>query len=838
MRNQLGLLLIIMLVLSSCGKKDKASQNPPEAPPASRLGVDPVPEAQASPEIGHSFTQAAVATSTSGTTTADVSHVVIKKSAMNKEFLLLTDITNLLPAPQFSSLDSLIVSFIKRDQKIYMLNATRTQQIGQNRDDLPLAEFLILSENSEQFEIDFNNGMNQLFTASKLVNVDDTGGGAGLVTAQFQLSYLDQVKFENETLFIIQKAQLRDGPVVSPVEVRYRLKPYQPDPHYVPFVSNDDTKVGFIKNSVPAIQQNGEEINYANRWNPAKKIQFAISANTPVEMRETIRNGLLYWNRVLGAGKVEVIQLEDLSIKAPYPDLNIVQWVDWDNLGTAYETFQTDPRTGEILSSNIFIPSGKPPVEGSRIALYNLGLKGFASARTAETPEPQVAIFNQLTKKMAMNNLFVTVAHESGHALGLEHNFAGSLTANYDFKDRKAILEASIRNRAVPNDLVVASTVMDYLAPEDKSLLAETIFKNQNALPYDLMAISHLYLNRPLPNAGRPAYCTNSDVGNFADCKMFDSAKSIVSYASGSYQNDIENLPLLLFRLYFPLNRLTTDPSSVREVNINTTRITDNISASFYQLAALLKSPDLIAVRAPHMPVIRTQNNAIWDEEQEYLKNEFTRLGGLQKLLEPIPTTLNTTIEQKFQTLLSEPSSQSAALSAADREFVLAQVKIAARQIRNKLILNQIKALSGSDPSDPNKLNIWTESDLTASLPALIESYFNFYTFDKVEAPLAVELTGLDGTKQTVQLPDYYYNEQVRLAAAELFNGKADSAGWAYAEKLRAIQAVERDIALLGDQSKIDMTKLSASATSWLLTNRTILSKLRGSLPLSQDRNN
>lgn len=838
MRNQIGLLLMIAFVLSSCGKQNKASHNPPEELAVSRTGIDPAPEAQAAPAISNSFSKTASVSAAPNAST-DVAHVVIKKSALNKEFLLLTSRVLLLPAPQFNAQESLIVSFIKRENKIFMLNATRTQQVGQNRDDLPLAEFEIISENSEHFEIDFNGGMKQQFVGTKTVSLDDIQTPAGQWVAQIQLSYLDEVKFENESMFVRQKAQLRDENVVFPVEFRYLLKPYQPDPLYVPYVSNDDKKVGYFKNSTPTVQS-GEEVTYANRWNPSKKIQFAISANTPVEMRESIRNGLLYWNRVLGAGKIEVIQLEDASIRAPQFNLNIVQWVDWDNLGTAYADMHTDPRTGEILSANIFIPSGKPPVKDSRVVLFNLGLKGFAPSATSdvkEPTEPDNVLFAQQTQKMALRYLFVTVAHECGHTLGFRHNFAGSLAANFDYKDRKSIVLNYVRNQSVPANFIISSSVMDYFQTEDKSLLAETILTQQTALPYDAMAANHLYRGQPLP-ATRPVYCTDEDTEEFADCQRFDSGRSVVSFASGRYREQINEIAHIIYNRYFPLNRSVDNPSSVREVSFNLNRMGQYFSKPFEMLTRTLKSPSLIAVRGPHMPVLSTQGGIIWEEEQNYLKAEFTRLGGLPKLLEPVAPSLSAAIEQEFQTLMNDASAASTTISAEDREFVLDQVKVLARQIRSKLTVNQIRALSGYDPADPQNQNVWGESGLTASMPTLLSAYFNIYVFSKAEATVAAELTFLDGTKNTVQLPDYNFPEAARLAAAEIFNGKGDSVSWAYAEKLKAIQAMETEIALLGDQAKIDMTKLPEIAANWLLTNRTILSKLKASVPLSQERNN
>mgnify|MGYP000517644175 CR=1 FL=1 len=70
-----------------------------------------------------------------------------------------------------------------------------------------------------------------------------------------------------------------------------------------------------------------------------------------------IREGILYWNTVMGRTFVEVVNAP-AGRHAPDPDLNIIEWINEDDAGFAYADAQVDPRTGEVLHAQVFLTSG------------------------------------------------------------------------------------------------------------------------------------------------------------------------------------------------------------------------------------------------------------------------------------------------------------------------------------------------------------------------------------------------------------------------------------------------------------------------------------------------
>lgn len=830
---KLAVILISLILAVSCQNNNSTSKI---SATAEREGLDPKAELLASPHILKSFGRTTRDTNASNGANEDRYHVVIKKSALEKEFLLATSLIHQLPAPQFRSMQSLIVSFVKRNNKIYMNNVTGIHEIASNHNPQILAEFPIISEDTEQYEIDYNEGMKQLFTFSAPAETDTIFAEAGQIASDIKISYLDQVKLDNEILFIRQIAQIKVESLVVPVEVRYQLKAYRPDPSFVPVRIEDSTKVGYLPNFAPVLNNEGAYLNYAKKWHDKKKIKFALSANTPVEMRDTIKSGLLYWNRILGENKIEVIQLEDKNITAPQFDLNIVQWVDWENLGTAYADMQTDPRTGEILSANIFLPSGKPPVKASRSVLFRAGLKGFEPVVVCAPPKnPSIdqSNFQTITKRMTLNNLFVTIAHEMGHNLGLRHNFAGSLAASFDAHERHQILQNYYQTNTISSNLQVASTVMDYLMPDDKSLLAEVIYRDSNkVLAYDEMAIAHLYQNQPLPNQNRPFYCTNGQEEDYVDCQQFDVGRSEISYLAKSYQGDIKYLSRLVFSAYFPINPNSTNVKSVREVSINATAYANYVSDSLNSFALMLKTPQFISVRSAYMPVINTQRNEIAANEEEYLISEINRLGGLENLLQSYneETFVNDFVNEfKQLTLLDTRWSNS--LNSEDQEFILNQINVLAKQLKSKLLANEINILSGKNINNPKDVSTWSDNELTQTLSSINEKKFIKYVLSKKPEAKPYTLTLTDGTTKSVQLPTYAYNDYVRGLAANLLNGPADSGSWAFTLRVKAIKSIDAEMAILGDMSKVDTTKLPTEVIDWILSNQAILKTLKDGMP-------
>lgn len=888
------IVLVLCLLFLGCNN-DRPADN------LQRAGIDPQSLRRADPQIQQSFEIVKVEETQSNTRSkrqlhlqtdpqlsgedailatkletglaVDQAHVVIQKSALGKEFLLSVNMLTQTPTPMFSALQSRIVSFIVRGNKVCLLDVTKNNVVAPDiniQQSLLIAEFPILKETKKTLEIDFNLGMSKILVASDMAASDDPKASSAdsyqLPVLEVEMSYLDEVTFSNSALFIRQVVQAEYGGSLVPAEVRYQIKPYLPDLNFVPLKSPGLVKVGYFEAN-PLLLSDGSTRVYAMKWNEKKTIQFAISANTPIKYRELIKSALLYWNKILGDQAIEVVQLEDKTQTAPRFELNIFQWADWDAAGYAYADAHIDPRSGEVTSAQIFFPSAfmQPGIpnrlrlgESARAQRLPLGLKGFKSARLCKRNimndlahreiyrEKGEEVSPAAMDKAMRDYVYETVAHELGHVLGLRHNFAGSLAANYDYKDRKKMIMNYYKNMKAPEGVVASSSVMEYSKFEESSWNGDVLQNGGKALAYDAMAIQHLYFKTPLPVENRPVFCTDSDLELYADCNQSDAGQSVVSAASGAYEFNLNTLAARLINSYISQSKvpanLATDLIPVSEVNLRSNSIAKALGNDLAKLASLLKDgAGLIAVRSQYLPILDTMKIEIDKLEKDYLQSEFARLGGIETLLKEIPENFDTQLVEKFSELLDDPMYNSGVLpdgtkysfTAGEMDTMKAQVVLFAPQIKEQFILHEIKVLSGEsfafeqygqEASEAKQL--WADSDLTQELSGILLKRFARYSLTKTSEKLSSEITLKDGEKKLVELPLYQYPQNIRLAATGLFLGKYKAIDGGFVAQKNAINLMKEELIPLGDPEQINLSALDRKTLQWIMNNTKILSTL------------
>ena len=171
----------------------------------------------------------------------------------------------------------------------------------------------------------------------------------------------------------------------------------------------------------------------ADTSEPVKPIVYYVDRGAPEPVRSALIEGASWWNQAFEAvGYRNAFRVELMPPGADAMDVryNVIQWVHRSTRGWSYGNALTDPRTGEIIQGRVSLGSLRDR-QDFLIAEGLLAPYGKGKSETAKILESIVlARLRQLS------------AHEVGHTLGLQHNFA-----------------ASISNRA---------SVMDYPAPFSK----------------------------------------------------------------------------------------------------------------------------------------------------------------------------------------------------------------------------------------------------------------------------------------------------------------------------------------------------------------------------------
>ena len=166
---------------------------------------------------------------------------------------------------------------------------------------------------------------------------------------------------------------------------------------------------------------------------PVEPIIYYLDSGTPEPVRSALLEGASWWNQAFeAAGYRDAFRVEMLPDDADPLDVryNVINWVHRSTRGWSYGNAVTDPRTGEIIKGHVSLGS-------LRIRQDYLIAEGLLNPYDPRAVPSQDGKDEML--EMALARIRQLSAHEIGHTLGIQHNFA-----------------ASVNNRA---------SVMDYPAP-------------------------------------------------------------------------------------------------------------------------------------------------------------------------------------------------------------------------------------------------------------------------------------------------------------------------------------------------------------------------------------
>lgn len=186
-------------------------------------------------------------------------------------------------------------------------------------------------------------------------------------------------------------------------------------------------------------------------------VLWYVTRNIPEQYIVDVKNGLEAWNRYSkAAGKSDLVRFAGLlpeGVKVGDPRYNIIVWDNVADAGAAYESQLSDPLSGVQANSLIYLP----------LAWVNIGKQYWSLAGHSDAADEQkIEKISKLLKKrsfmgrklpvhcmdgahmhlnvnakqdpetFARSLLKGVLFHEVGHALGLAHNFKGSLSFDAD----------------------------------------------------------------------------------------------------------------------------------------------------------------------------------------------------------------------------------------------------------------------------------------------------------------------------------------------------------------------------------------------------------------------
>ena len=153
-------------------------------------------------------------------------------------------------------------------------------------------------------------------------------------------------------------------------------------------------------------------------------IIYYLDPGAPEPVRSALLDGARWWNQAFEeAGYKDAFQVEMLPDGADPMDVryNVIQWVHRSTRGWSYGDSVVDPRSGEILKGHVSLGS-------LRVRQDYLIVEGLLAPYDDEAvPDTMIEV--------ALARIRQLSAHEVGHTIGFEHNFAAST------QDRASVMD-------------------------------------------------------------------------------------------------------------------------------------------------------------------------------------------------------------------------------------------------------------------------------------------------------------------------------------------------------------------------------------------------------------
>ena len=243
---------------------------------------------------------------------------------------------------------------------------------------------------------------------------------------------------------------------------------------------------------------------------PIEPIVWWIENTTPIEFRDSIREGVLAWNQSfekIGFENAIVVRLQPNDAEWDAGDIryNVLRWTSSPNPPfSGYGPSFTNPRTGQIIGADIMLEfSGV-----TRRVQYQRILDNLDNSLVPESFEPGYCNIgyglhlSQVFGRFAINTLQLgseqeerliheflvdLTLHEVGHTLGFAHNFAASNMLTLD----------EIYDTAIVDERSLHASVMDYtdihIATGERE---QTAYFATKPGPYDDWIVEYSYSTR------------------------------------------------------------------------------------------------------------------------------------------------------------------------------------------------------------------------------------------------------------------------------------------------------------------------------------------------------
>ena len=451
------------------------------------------------------------------------------------------------------------------------------------------------------------------------------------------------------------------------------------------------------------------------------------------------------------------------------------------------------------------------------------------------------------------------VAHEVGHVLGLRHNFAGSVSANMSRQQIDEWFQAYVTGQSLDayTNHFASSSIMEYTVFKSAVQVGWFIRTRKEPLPHDKATIQWGYFGGQEPRDKKMLFGSDELVGTYGDLQRFDEGVEPVVGAYSQLADDIRLLPNSLIETFIAAKapRDSRDATPIAEVNLSPARYAAQTANHFASMLGWFRSSARSLRVENQFDFIGELNQkdrakAHWKD----LNDQVERIGGVDRALfsflpldlklelkdppKGVPTAdkvSEATLMGRLRKLLDAPAytnfvgldEKKYAFSAAEKELILKRGEKFFREFEKELVKQVCARLENA----PRDLGIVAQESLEDSdITSKVEQ--------RIIDTARLVLTAKDETKRLkgkvdkslVEVVDFRYEPEVRMAAAKMLNDKTGTyRGWATEAKGDLNKSLKDDIdgALnIANFKDFKDSMLSRTLREWYLKQQDILGLL------------